>query len=69
MDTTSVSEHPNKGLGVYENLVQYGALGIVVIALGYVAWKMWNKTLAEKDRLQKRVEELERMLLDEKLKK
>lgn len=68
MDTTAV-EHTNTGLGVYENLVQYGALGIVVIALGYVAWKMWNKTLAEKDRLQKRVEELERMLLDEKLKK
>jgi len=68
MDTTAV-EHTNTGLGIYENLVQYGALGIVVIALGYVAWKMWNKTLAEKDRLQKRVEELERMLLDEKLKK
>lgn len=68
MDTTAV-QHTNTGLGVYENLVQYGALGIVVIALGYVAWKMWNKTLAEKDRLQKRVEELERMLLDEKLKK
>lgn len=68
MDTTAV-EHTNTGLGVYENLVQYGALGIVVIALGYVAWKMWNKTLAEKDKLQKRVEELERMLLDEKLKK
>jgi hypothetical protein len=68
MDTTAV-EHTNTGLGVYENLVQYGALGIVVIALGYVAWKMWNKTMAEKDALQKRVEELERMLLDEKLKK
>ena len=65
MDTTNTQ---NAGLGVYENLVQYGALGIVVIALGFVAWKMWNRTLAEKDKLQKRVEELERLLLEEKLK-
>ena len=68
MDTLK-TEVANKGLGVYENLVQYGALGIVVIALGFVAWKMWNKNLEEKDKLQKRVEELERLLLDERLKK
>lgn len=66
MDSTNV-EH--SGLGVYENLVQYGALGIVVIALGFVAWKMWNRTLAEKDKLQQRIEELEKMLLEERLKK
>ena len=65
MDTTNTQ---NAGLGVYENLVQYGALGVVVIALGFVAWKMWNRTLVEKDKLQKRVEELERLLLEEKLK-
>lgn len=68
MDTTNVG-HTNPGLGAYEGLVQYGALGIVVIALGFVAWKMWNKNLEEKDRLQKRVEELEKILLEQSLKK
>lgn len=68
MDTTNVA-YKNPGLGAYESLVQYGALGIVVIALGFVAWKMWNKNLEEKDCLQKRVEELERMLLEQSLKK
>ena len=68
MDTTNVG-HTNRGLGAYEGLVQYGALGIVVIALGFVVWKMWNKNLEEKDRLQKRVEELEKMLLEQSIKK
>jgi len=68
MDTTNVG-HSNSGLGAYEGLVQYGALGIMAIALGFVTWKMWTKNLEEKDKLQKRVEELEKMLLEQSLKK
>lgn len=68
MDTTNVTTSA-PSLGAYEGLVQYGALGIVVIALGFVAWKMWNKNLEEKDRLQRRVEELEKMLLEQSIKK
>lgn len=37
MDSTKV-ESASSSLGAYEVLVQYGALGIVVIALGYAAW-------------------------------
>lgn len=68
MDTTKVTPAA-PSLGPYEALVQYGALGLVVIALGFVAWKMWTKNLEEKDRLQKRVEELEKMLLEQSAKK
>lgn len=63
MDTTKV-ESVNSGLGAYEGLVQYGALGIVVLALGYAAWYMFKRNLEEKDRMQKRIEELERALLE-----
>jgi hypothetical protein len=68
MDTTKVTPAA-PSLGPYEALVQYGVLGLVVIALGFVAWKMWTKNLEEKDRLQKRVEELEKMLLEQSAKK
>jgi hypothetical protein len=68
MDTTKIAAG-SPDLGPYEALVQYGVLGLVAIALGYTTWKMWTKNLEEKDRLQKRVEELEKMLLEQSLKK
>lgn len=61
MDTTAVSTQiPN--FGVFEQLVNYGALGLVVLALGAIGWMFIKKNLAEKDRLQAKVDELEKEL-------
>jgi hypothetical protein len=57
MDSTHVTN-----FGVFENLTQYGALGLIVLALGAVAWYMFKRIVAEKDRLQAKVEELEKEL-------
>jgi hypothetical protein len=58
MDTTHVSNN----FGVFEQLTNYGALGLIVLALGAVAWYMFKRIVAEKDRLQAKVEELEKEL-------
>jgi hypothetical protein len=36
--------------GVFEQLADYGPIGLVVLALGYVAWIFIQRNLAEKDR-------------------
>jgi hypothetical protein len=60
MDSTTVA--PN--FGVFEQLTNYGALGLVVLALGAVAWYMFKRHMAEKDRMQAKIEELEKQLRD-----
>jgi hypothetical protein len=44
-------------LGVFAKFTDYGVLGLVVIALGYVGWFLFKKNMDEKDRLQKIMEE------------
>lgn len=61
MDTTTVTQTvPN--FGVFEQLTNYGALGIVLLAVGALTWFFIKKNLAEKDRLQAKVDELEKEL-------
>lgn len=61
MDTTAVtSAVPD--FGAFEQLTNYGVLGIAVLAVGALVWFFIKKTLAEKDKLQAKVEELEKEL-------
>jgi hypothetical protein len=48
-------------LGVFAKLADYGVLGLVVIALGYIGWYFFKKNMDEKERLQK--------IMEDKLKK
>lgn len=73
MDTTHVAvDHTTQiaskipDFGVFEQLTNYGALGIVVLALGAVGWYMFKRIIADKDRLQSKVEELEKELRNRK---
>jgi uncharacterized membrane-anchored protein YhcB (DUF1043 family) len=45
--------------GVFDTLHQYGILGLVVLALGYIVWILFNRTLKSEDDLKKKVDELE----------
>jgi hypothetical protein len=45
--------------GIFDSLQQYGILGLVVLALGYVVWILFNRTLKSEDDLRKKVDELE----------
>ena len=58
MDTTAVATTNAPDFGVFNQLGDYGALGLIVLALGYVAWTFIKRNLAEKDRLKE--EELNR---------
>ena len=51
--------------GIFEQLTNYGVLGLIVLALGAVAWFMFKKIVAEKDRLQAKVDELEKELREQ----
>lgn len=55
--------------GVFEKLTDYGALGLIVLALGYVAWTFVNKLKKENEDLKKKVESLQERLLESKLHK
>lgn len=49
-------------LGAFEKLVDYGVLGIAVLALGVVGWLFLKRLMNERDRLQQKVDELEKEL-------
>jgi hypothetical protein len=49
MDTTQVANTPD--FGVFNQLGDYGPIGLAALALGYVAWLFIKRHLAEKDRL------------------
>jgi hypothetical protein len=56
-DSTNVaSKVPD--FGVFEQLTNYGALGLVVLALGAAAWFFIKRTMEEKDRMQRKIDEL-----------
>lgn len=50
MDTTQV-ETTAPDFGIFNQLGDYGPIGLAALALGYVAWIFIKRNLAEKDRL------------------
>lgn len=51
---------PGVDFGVFSQLTNYGALGLAALALGYVTWFFIKRNLAEKDRMQKELEDWRR---------
>ena len=45
-----------ESFGVFETLTQYGALGVIVLALGAVLWYMLKRQLASEDMLKTKVD-------------
>lgn len=62
METTEVTTEAAQNFGVFEQLVNYGVLGIAVLAVGALVWFFIKKNLAEKDRMQAKIDELEKEL-------
>ena len=59
--TTNVeTPAPGSNLGPFQALVDYGVLGLVVLALGAIGWHMFKRHMAEKDRMQQELDELRR---------
>jgi hypothetical protein len=54
MDTTTV-EHTSPDFGVFNQLGDYGPIGLAALALGYVAWTFIKRHLAEKDRIKEEI--------------
>lgn len=50
MDTTAV-ETTAPDFGIFNQLGDYGPIGLAALALGYVAWIFIKRQWAEKDRL------------------
>lgn len=50
MDTTAV-EQTTPDFGIFNQLGNYGPIGLAALALGYVAWIFIKRHIAEKDRL------------------
>ena len=44
--------------GVFESLTQYGALGVITLALGYALYYLLKRQIASEDKLKHEVEEL-----------
>lgn len=55
MDTTSV-ENTAPDFGIFNQLGDYGPIGLAALALGYVAWMFIKRHLAEKDRLKEELQ-------------
>jgi hypothetical protein len=68
LDSTAVADQASQ-FGVFEKLTDYGALGLIVLALGYVSWMFVQKKLKENEDLKKKIEELREELLKSKLSK
>lgn len=50
--------------GVFETLSQYGALGVVTLALGGALWYLLKRQLASEDSLKKELHSLQKELND-----
>lgn len=57
MDTTAVATQTIPDFGIFEQLSNYGALGLIVLALGAACWFFIKRNLDEQDRLRKKLEE------------
>lgn len=68
LDSTAVATQASQ-FGVFEKLTDYGALGLIVLALGYVSWMFINKKLKENEELKKKIEDLREELLKAKMHK
>lgn len=53
-----------ESFGAFETLTQYGALGVVVLALGAVLWFMLKRQLASEDMLKTKVDTLQKEMND-----
>lgn len=56
VSTALPSAVPN--FGIFEQLANYGALGLAALALGAVCWFFIKRHLDEKDRLQRKLDEM-----------
>jgi hypothetical protein len=52
-DSTATTTTPD--FGVFNQLGDYGVLGLATLALGYVAWLFIKRNLAEKDEMKKQL--------------
>lgn len=68
LDSTAVANQASQ-FGVFEKLTDYGALGLIVLALGYVSWMFVQKKLKENEELKKKIEDLREELLKAKMHK
>lgn len=58
---TNVASNNNiPSFGIFEQLANYGALGLAALALGAVCWIFIKRHLDEKDRLQRKLDEMDR---------
>lgn len=49
-----------ESFGVFETLSQYGALGVITLALGAALWFLLKRQIASEDKLKAQVEELQK---------
>jgi hypothetical protein len=47
-----------QSFGVFETLTQYGALGVITLALGYALYYLLKRQIASEDKLKAELEEL-----------
>lgn len=53
-----------ESFGVFETLTQYGALGVITLALGAALWFLLKRQIASEDRLKGKVDELQKEIND-----
>ena len=56
-DTLSTSVGKPADFGVFNQLADYGALGIAVLELGALGWVFIKRNLDEQDRLRRKLDE------------
>ena len=49
-------------VGAFEHLAEYGVLGLVTLALGFVVWYLLRRALALEDRVRLHADELQKEL-------
>ena len=48
----------DQSFGVFETLTQYGALGVITLALGYALYYLLKRQIASEDKLKAELEDL-----------
>jgi uncharacterized protein HemX len=58
-EVTETAQQVVPSFGIFEQLAQYGALGLIVLALGAAGWYLLKRQMDNQDRLNKKLQEME----------
>jgi hypothetical protein len=64
LDASLPAVQSSSEFGIFESLIQYGALGFITLALGAALWFLLKRQITSEDKLREKVDSLQKEMND-----